>query len=138
MYKFGKRSKENLQNVEPLLVKIMEEVIRDSKVEFKIICGHRSIEEQQKCFLAGTSNCDGIKNKSPHNYTPSRAVDIMCIDINDKGTWDPKYYKVIANAFKKVCEKYKVEGIWGGDFKKLVDCPHFEIKIKDDNVTANN
>ncbi len=57
------------------------------------------------------------------------AIDIMCYDpATNKGTWELKYYKEVADLFKQKARELEIPITWGGDWKGFVDGVHFEIK----------
>lgn len=97
--------------------------------DYKLIvtCTHRSVEEQQRLYAQGrtapgqkVTNVDGVKQKSNHNYKPSRAIDFAVV-FNGKVTWNDKMYKVAGPYFV-------AEGlIWGGNWKSFKDYPHLEL-----------
>lgn len=55
MYKFSKRSLDNLKGVDERLVKLMEEVLSISPYDFGITEGLRTIEKQKEYVKAGKS-----------------------------------------------------------------------------------
>ena len=66
MFKFGRKSLENLKSVDERLVVLAEEVLKTTPYDFGITCGFRTVEEQQKMYERGVSKCDGIIKKSKH------------------------------------------------------------------------
>ncbi len=129
MFKFSEKSIQLLNAVDKRLGVLAREVIKISPYNFCITCGLRSQEEQQAIFKSskGKTLCDGIKNKSKHQS--GKAIDIMCFDGNGKGTWERKYYIAVTDVFKQKAEELKIDIKWGGEFKSIVDCPHFELII---------
>lgn len=121
MYSFSNRSKERLKGVDSSLIKVMEESIKNSPYDFGITEGIRTPERQKQLYDEGKS----LTLKSKHLI--GRAVDIA-VFVEGKLTWDFKYYKPVAEHIKKVAETLKVNIIWGGDWRRLVDAPHFELK----------
>lgn len=121
MYTFSKKSKQRLEGVDSSLVKLMEESIKESPYDFGITEGIRTPERQKQLYNEGKS----LTLKSKHLI--GRAVDIA-VFVEGKLTWDFKYYKPVAEHIKKVAETLKVNIIWGGDWRRLVDAPHFELK----------
>lgn len=112
---------------------VFENAIQDSPYDFKITCGYRPPEEQRKLYHQGrtkpgniVTNCDGYIKKGKHNYLPSKAVDIA-IFVNDKLTWDEKYYKKVATHVLKKAKELGIKIMWGGNWKNFKDLPHFEI-----------
>lgn len=82
MYKFGKKSKERLLTCDPRLQEILNEAIKI--VDFSVICGHRTEEEQNRVFRERKSQLKWPQSK--HNTYPSLAVDVAPypIDWNDE------------------------------------------------------
>lgn len=127
MFKFSEKSEKLLNTVDKRLGMLAREVIKISTYNFCITCGFRTQEEQQAIFKSnkGKTLCDGVKNKSKHQQ--GKAIDVMCFDESGKGTWEKKYYVAVADVFKRKAEELKIDIKWGGEFKSIVDCPHFEL-----------
>lgn len=89
-----------------------------------ITCTYRSGEEQDKLFNSKPKVTNAKAGQSPHNYNPSFAFDIAFIGLNKKVVWTAKYFKMFAECVKSSSDVT----VWGGDFKSLVDMPHFELK----------
>ena len=147
MGNFSKRSLDNLKNVHPDLVKVMTEAIKNSPVDFTIVCGLRTTKEQQELYDKGrtkpgpkVTNADGIKNLSNHQDEADgkkdgygSAVDLYPyfdgqVQINHKDTI-PKL-KIIGKHIEDTAKKLGVNIEWGGRWTKLVDYPHFQLKRK--------
>jgi len=131
--KLNETSLSKIHDCNSLLNVVAIEAAKESPYEFIITHGHRSVDEQKKLYAKGRTedgkkitNCDGVKNKSKHNYVPSRAFDIA-IKIDDQITWDEKYYIEMGKHIKAIALKYNISLKWGGDFKKIKDYPHYEI-----------
>ena len=121
MYKFSKRSLRNLKGVDERLVKLMEEVLSISPYDFGITEGLRTIEKQKEYVKAG-------KSQTMNSYhLKGKAVDIK-VYKDGEVTWDLKYYKEIADLVKKIAEHDGLKITWGGDWKTLVDGPHFQLE----------
>ena len=125
MFKFSKRSNELLSGIDPKLKFLAEEVLKVSPFDFCITEGFRDRATQNKYFQDGKSKCDGITTLSKHQK--GEAIDIMVYDENNKGTWQEKYYYQVAGIFKALAKKNNINIRWGGDFKSLIDMPHFEL-----------
>ena len=121
MFKFSSRSKERLKGVDEKLVDIIETSLMESPYDFGITEGLRTIEKQKEYVKAGKSQT----MKSYH--LRGKAVDIV-IYKDGKVTWDLKYYKEVADVIKSVAKSKGVRITWGGDWKTLVDGPHFQIE----------
>jgi len=121
MYSFSNRSKERLKGVDSSLIKVMEESIKNSPYDFGITEGIRTPERQKQLYDEGKS----LTLKSKHLI--GRAVDIA-IFVDGKITWEHKYFKAVAEHIKNTAKKLGVDIIWGGDWRRLVDSPHFELR----------
>jgi peptidoglycan LD-endopeptidase CwlK len=140
---FSKVSLDRLSTCHEDLQTVLNEVIKD--FDFTVICGERTIEEQQKLFAQGRTTkgpivtwVDGVKKKSNHNYSPSKAVDIAPypIDWNDRERFIYLAGHIMSTAdrlFRECKIEHKIR--WGGDWnnndrtkdEKQTDLPHFEI-----------
>lgn len=139
MYKFSKRSKDNLSTADVQLQKLFNEVIKE--IDCTVIYGHRTPEEQFELFKKGrekvdgwwtvvdkskvVTNLDGTTKKSKHNYFPSKAVDVVPYPIN----WnDINSFKLLASVIKRKALELGIDVEWGGDWKYLKDYPHWQVK----------
>ncbi|MDY4006761.1 MAG: M15 family metallopeptidase [Fusobacterium varium] len=121
MYKFSKRSLDNLKGVDKRLVKVMEEVLSISPYDFGITEGLRTIEKQKEYVRTG-------KSQTMNSYhLKGKAVDIVVYKDREV-TWKLDYYKEIADLVKKIAEHDGLKITWGGDWKTLVDGPHFQLE----------
>lgn len=131
MFKFSKRSLENLKNVDGRLVKICNELIKE--YDFTIIEGYRTPERQYELYKQGFSQIDGKTKKGKHNYSPSLAIDIIPYKVGhnpfDNTTKSKLMFYELAHKFKNVAKRLNIEIIWGGDWKTFKDLPHFELKV---------
>ena len=119
-FSFGTRSKERLQGVHPDLVKVLEEAIKESPLDFSITEGLRTKERQKALFDAGKSQTMNSR------HLTGKAVDIAVIKDGEV-TWDFKYYQLVADHIKAVAKKLDVPITWGGDWQSFKDGPHFEL-----------
>lgn len=126
MPKFSIKSKEKLETCIPQIQQLFYEVIKER--DCTIICGARSLEDQQKAFNGGFSKIDGIIKKSYHqidkNNILSRAVDVLPYPIN----WnDTKGHEDFALYVFSVACKLKISIEWGGLWKSFKDYAHWQI-----------
>lgn len=138
MYKFSKRSKENLASADVKLQQLFNEVIKE--FDCTVICGHRTPEEQFELFRKGrervdgwwkivdkskvVTNIDGFTKKSKHNYSPSKAVDVVPFPLD----WnDIDAFKLLASVVKRKAMELGIDVEWGGDWKSFKDYPHWQI-----------
>lgn len=120
-----------MKGVEPILIAILVDGIKDSPYDFGIPQhgGFRTESEQNMLFKKRpkVTNIDGIKRKSYHQT--GRAFDIFAF-VDGVATWDHKYYEPIARHLQKIAkEKYNVNLEWGGDWTRFKDLPHFQVKM---------
>jgi peptidoglycan LD-endopeptidase CwlK len=122
MLVFSKRSLRNLETCDDRLIHICRAVLNKG-FDFSVLCGYRSDEEQTKLFNEGKSNAQAGQSK--HNRYPSKAVDIAPypIDWNDKTR-----FKDLAELMKEVAKEKQIKIVWGGDWKSIIDMPHFELE----------
>lgn len=139
MYKLSKRSLSRLDTCHKDLKKLAEVAIINSPYDFGITHGHRTPEEQNELFQKGRTKqgkvvtyVDGYKKKSKHNYSPSLAFDIV-VWVSGEITWKPSFYEIVASHILEVAEDLFEKGeiknriVWGGNWKKFKDYPHFQI-----------
>ena len=108
--------------------------------DFTIMCGHRTVSEQQNLFAQGrtkpgpkVTNVDGINDIGKHNHSPSQAVDIAPypIDWNNTGR-----FMILGGYIMGVAQGLGVNLCWGGDWdgdydnkdERFSDLPHFELR----------
>lgn len=123
MYSFSQRSLERLKGVHPDLVKVMSEAIKDSPYDFGITEGRRAPERQQQLYKEGKSRTLNSRHLTGH------AVDIA-VFIGKDVSWDFRYYDAVAEHIKKVADSMNIPIVWGGEWRGLVDGPHFELNRK--------
>lgn len=119
-FALGQRSKDRLTGVHPDLVKVIEEAIKESPLDFSITEGVRSRERQKELFDAGKSQTMNSRHLS------GKAVDIAVIK-DGTVTWDMKYYQLVADHIKNTAKEMKIDIVWGGDWNSFKDGPHFEL-----------
>ena len=122
-------SLKRLENVEPTLVGIIKEAISRTKLNVQISEGSHSLAQQKKNLAKGVSQTMKSKHLDPDGTGPkkARAVDIAIISADGKYDTDLKNYRTFADIVKKVAKEKGVKVVWGGDWKTLVDGPHFEL-----------
>jgi peptidoglycan L-alanyl-D-glutamate endopeptidase CwlK len=119
-FALGQRSKDRLTGVHPDLVKIIEEAIKESPLDFSITEGLRTKERQKALFDAGKSQTMNSR------HITGKAVDIAVIKDGEV-TWDFKHYQTVADHIKKIAKDMKIDLVWGGDWQSFRDGPHYEL-----------
>tara|TARA_R100001594_G_scaffold20960_1_gene40503 strand:+ start:1452 stop:1841 length:390 start_codon:yes stop_codon:yes gene_type:complete len=129
MYKFGSRSRKQMENIHPDLKKVLNEVIKH--VDCSVLEGHRSGERQNKLFEEGRTKVKYPNGR--HNANPSRAVDVVPYPID----WDDRErFHLFAGFVLGIAKSMGINLRWGGDWNQnfevddnqFDDFPHFEIK----------
>ena len=136
LYEYSAVSLGRLETCHDELRRIANELIRTWDVT--IVCGTRSIDEQQKAFDSGASKLP--PGKSKHNRLPSDAIDMVPVEavrLWAKGKdLDVKIYHEFANDVLVIAEKLEIDIRWGGDWdgdgdssdQTFMDYGHFERK----------
>lgn len=119
-YALSQRSKDRLTGVHPDLVKVIEEAIKDSPLDFSITEGLRTRERQKALFDAGKSQTMNSRHLS------GKAVDIAVIREGEV-TWDLRYYRIVTDHIKKVAKQLDIPIVCGIDWTSFVDGPHVEL-----------
>lgn len=123
MYSLGPRSKQRLRGVHPDLVKVVERAIKITEVDFTVLEGLRTPERQKALVEAGASQTLNSRHLTGH------AVDLGAW-VGDEVRWDWPLYHKIAAAMKEAARLEGVKIVWGGDWKRFADGPHFELDRK--------
>ena len=105
-FKLSKRSLSRLEGVNPKLVTVVKTAITMSKVDFGVICGLRTIEEQRELVAKGASQT--MKSK----HIDGNAVDLMAY-IGGRGSWEMNLYDDIADAMKIAADEHNIQIRWG-------------------------
>ena len=105
-FKLSKRSLSRLEGVNPKLVTVVTTAITMSKIDFGVICGLRTIEEQRELVAKGASQT--MKSK----HIEGNAVDLMAY-IGSRGSWEMNLYDDIADAMKIAADEENVSLRWG-------------------------
>lgn len=128
MPQFSKLSEQRLSTCDARLQRLLREAIKN--VDFTVIYGHRTQEDQDDAFRQGASTLRWPKSK--HNKQPSLAVDIAPYPID----WsDTARFARLAGYIERIAEEQGVKIRWGGDWndnyrtkdERLVDMPHIEL-----------
>lgn len=109
MFSLSQTSKNMMVGVHPDLVRFMEELIGLSPHDFKITCGMRTAEEQNKLYQYGRTipgtwrtNCDGYKVQSNHQ----EKIDGLGYAIDIGVLVKEKTKKIVVENGKKVEKQF--------------------------------
>jgi peptidoglycan L-alanyl-D-glutamate endopeptidase CwlK len=119
------RSEKNLQGVHPDLARVVRIAWermdgRADKLRFIAIEGLRTKKRQAELMAAGASQTMNGRHLTGH------AVDLMAT-VAGAARWDWPLYATLGAHVKAVAAELNVPIVWGGDWKKLRDGPHFEL-----------
>lgn len=118
--KYDARSRRNLVGVHADMVKVVERAAEQTDLKFMIIEGVRSKERQAEMVKAGASQT--MQGRHIHGF----AVD-ACVVVGKEVRWDWPLYHSLGKLFKQAAAECGVQIIWGGDWRKFKDGPHFEL-----------
>ena len=128
MYKFSKKSLEKINHplFSPILRQLLMEAIKDSPIDFTVIETVRTLEKQKEYIKKGTSKTLKSRHIPYCNKSGKcEAVDVAPYPID----WsDTNRFDILAEHIKKKAKEIGINIQWGGDWKTLIDKPHYEIK----------
>ncbi|WP_428491682.1 M15 family metallopeptidase [Rhodopila sp.] len=104
----------NLQGVHPDLQKLVVRTLQISPLDFAIIEGLRTEEEEAQCVASGKSETMNSR------HLTGKAVDFMAF-VDGRGTWDDAPYHVIAEAFRQAAVELGIAIEWGGCWNCRLD-----------------
>lgn len=119
-FRLSERSLKRLAGVHPCLVTVVREAAALSPVDFMVTEGLRTPERQAALVRAGASRTQRSRHVTGH------AVDVAAL-VDGQVRWDWPLYPRIAAAFKAAAARQGTAIIWGGDWTRLRDGPHFEL-----------
>lgn len=136
MPSFSNLSMQRLQTCDPRLQEILLEAIK--WVDFTVLCGHRTKEEQDEAVMHGFSKVRFPNSK--HNSFPSKAVDIAPWFRDVKIDWkDIPAFARLAGYIQRIADEKGIKIRWGGDWdgdwrtaghddsERFLDAPHIEL-----------
>jgi len=128
MYSFSANSRQRLETCDDRLQRVLTEAIKH--IDFTVVCGHRTKEEQNLAFNTGKSKLQFPRSR--HNSYPSKAVDIAPYPI-DWSNRERFYFLagIVLGIAASMGIKLRYGGDWDGDGditdNTFDDLVHFEI-----------
>jgi peptidoglycan L-alanyl-D-glutamate endopeptidase CwlK len=95
------------------MVTVVEKAITISEQDFSVICGLRTVKEQEALVAKGASQT--LKSK----HLEGLAVDLMA--YIDGGRWELNLYDEIADAIRKAAIELEVNVRWGAAWHKTLN-----------------
>ncbi len=131
MYVFSKNSLSRLQTLDPDLARVITTAMNFQVMDFAILCGMRTVQEQEVLFKTGKSRT--LKSKHlPNRNNQSEAIDVAPwpVDWNDHCG-----FHRLAGVIQAAAAIENVPLRWGGDWDRdndtrdqsFIDLPHFEL-----------
>jgi len=105
-FKLSQRSLDRLDGVDERLAMVVKQAIHNTTVDFGVICGLRTTEEQRKLVDAGASKTMNSK------HLGGNAVDLMAY-IGSRGSWELNLYDDLAAAMAESARDLGVGLRWG-------------------------
>ena len=105
-FNLSKRSLAKMDGVDETLIAVVKRAIELTKIDFGVIYGMRTQEEQEKLVAAGKSQT--MKSK----HLVGRAVDLMAY-VDGKGCWELNVYDDLCDAMKEAAKELGVAIKWG-------------------------
>lgn len=149
-YALSPRSLEKLRGVNEMLVRVVQRAIELTTIDFGVVQGLRTMEEQAALVAKGASQTMNSK------HLTGQAVDLMAY-IDGRGSWELNVYDEIADAMRKSAIEMMVPIRWGGAWnvpdirnwngsmedamthyidekrkqgqRPFIDAPHFELML---------
>lgn len=112
------RDMQRLSGVHPDLVRVISRA-REA-ADFIVTEGLRTEARQRQLVAAGASQTMHSRHLTGH------AVDLAAL-VDGAVRWDWPLYDRLALAVKKAAVEEEVAIVWGGDWPKFPDGPHFEL-----------
>ena len=112
------RDKARLTGVHPDLVAVV--TATRQQVPFIVVEGVRTRERQAQLVKSGASRTMDSRHLTSH------AVD-LAPTVDGEVRWDWPLFYPMAKAMKDAAQVRGVALVWGGDWQRLRDGPHFEL-----------
>jgi len=139
-------SRARLATVHPALREVVERAITLTTVDFVVVQGNRTRDEQMRLYGQGRTAQQCRAEGVPEAYAqPGRARVTWTLNSNHIGgravdlapyvdggiEWDNSgrlgLWPRIAEAMRAAADDLNVPIVWGGDWKSTPDRPHFEL-----------
>lgn len=125
-FRFSQRSEDNLNGVNPNLVKVIRRALELTPVDFIVIEGLRTQARQKELVATGKSQTMNSR------HLTGNAVDIIPVNT----TWNIEEFKPLLKAVKQATDEQGLKLRFGINWKddpslpietRFIDAPHIEI-----------
>ena len=120
---YAQRSQENLENVHPDLVRVLEAAYPQIQLlgyDIIVTEGIRTPTRQQELLKTGRSTTLNSRHLTGH------AADLAVVK-DGKVTWSYPVYKEVAGVIKATAADLGIAVEWGGDWRSFKDGTHFQL-----------
>lgn len=125
---FSERSLKSMKGIHPDLRRVLDRALQESSIAFVVTEGLRTLDRQKELLRIGATTTLNSRHLTGHAVDLYANVDI---DTDGKVTFEemanPRLMRKIADAIKLSASELNVPIVWGGDWKKFKDYPHFEL-----------
>lgn len=149
MFRFSQRSQSILVTVKPQLQAVANRAIQLTTVDFGVVQGNRTLEQQRYLYGQGRTPQQllkvGLTSKYARpdlpvvtwtlnsNHIGGNAIDVMPY-IDGVGNWDNDgrlgLWPPIHAAFRLAAKELNIKIVLGADWEKTPDRPHVELAQK--------
>lgn len=129
-WEFGAASLQKLATVEPALQKVAIKALEYSPVDFGILCGVRTPEEQAERVAAGASQTQKsrhLKNENGFSEALDFGVYIYGKYVNGDSPEEIGYYRQVNQAFIRAAIELGVQIECGALWRTFVDAGHVQL-----------
>lgn len=139
LYQFSKRSLDNLQGVHPKLKQICMAALGTDMIDFSVIDGVRTLDEQRRLVAKGVSKTMNSKHlKQADGY--GHAVDLCPypFDWSNITNADWARFGFLAGIIRREAQGIGEIVTWGCDWDRdgqtrdhsFLDAPHFQLEVR--------
>lgn len=125
-HKFSARSLAILEELHPKLRDVIRLSLPKTRYDFGLVCGLRTIEQQEEMVKSGKSMTMNSKHL-PDENGKSRAVDLIVYNLNGQISWHEKEWFNVAQTIFHTSAELSTPITWGGLWVLPHDKPHFEL-----------
>lgn len=124
MFVLSSRSRRRLDGVDQKLIEVVERAIVLTEVDFTVLQGLRTLEQQRTLVTTGSSQTMNSK------HLTGEAVDVGAW-VGGSVRWDWPLYPAIAEAFQEAAEELQVSIRWGGCWGRLDEMDDIHDAMRD-------
>lgn len=112
-FMLGQRSRDELRGVHPRLVALVKDAIALSPVDFAVVDGLRTVEEQKALFNRGASKTMNSRHLRQESTGFGHAVDLVPV-LNGTPRWEWPLIYPVAATMRTLARRHSLPIRWGG------------------------